>query len=497
MKSVNFQKKFETDLRKYYLPNVNTEAKLAGLVGVQYDRVIVEVDSTKDNKKTVYEHNGTNWVYINKVENIEHEITFSDEGNIYITDKDRKPKLMSSLLPYEDIDDLLDKDPAIHNKLYITKKGKLYFYNTDGAYKLVSGGGGAGGTNRLADVATKALIATTYPKPDNYDSVVVTADETHDGQTTWYYYNGTTWAYQGIYFPETVELVVSERNVRTAVIAPNVDYTIPIKYLVGNGHLEIYLEGEPLVKDVDYIEVGTNTYVSTKIQFKNTIPKEARITFKRVVSSYIGDSMISRMSAEGWLKYMNEAYNDMDDLILKNSLKLINAVLGSNISGILQDMTAIVMNSIYLDKTNNKLYRAKVSKSGTWTAGNTTDFYFMGLSDSSVNAKNSIDKAYNAKVTFAVNYTTKAITILDSYNIQSVVRTSQGLYRITFANPLPSQYPTFALTSREDNDTNECAYNARIARGYTYNTNYVDISYGYYTTGQIYTDPGVIALVAF
>lgn len=48
---------------------------------------------------------------------------------------------MSSLLPYEDIDDLLDKDPAIHNKLYITKKGKLYFYNTDGAYKLVSGGG--------------------------------------------------------------------------------------------------------------------------------------------------------------------------------------------------------------------------------------------------------------------------------------------------------------------------------------------------------------------
>ena len=67
MKSVNFQKKFETDLRKYYLPNVNTEAKLACLVGVQYDRVIVEVDSTKDNKKTVYEHNGTNWVYINKV----------------------------------------------------------------------------------------------------------------------------------------------------------------------------------------------------------------------------------------------------------------------------------------------------------------------------------------------------------------------------------------------------------------------------------------------
>jgi hypothetical protein len=109
---------------------------------------------------------------------------------------------------------------------------------------------------------------------------------------------------------------VSERNVRTAIIAPNIDYTIPIKYLVGKGHLEIYLEGEPLVKDVDYTEVGTNTYVSTKVQFKNTIPKEARIIFKRVVSSYIGDSMISRMSAEGWLKYATDAWTGLNTLVM-------------------------------------------------------------------------------------------------------------------------------------------------------------------------------------
>ena len=159
MKSVNFQKKFEADLRKKYLPDLENKAGLVGLVGVQYDRVIVKVDSTKENKKTVYEHNGVSWVYVNKVENIEHEITFTDDHNIYITDKDRKPKLMGDVLPFEDIDDLLDKDPAIYNKLYITKRGKLYYYNSDGAYKLVSGGGGAGGTNRLADVATSLPLS--------------------------------------------------------------------------------------------------------------------------------------------------------------------------------------------------------------------------------------------------------------------------------------------------------------------------------------------------
>ena len=320
-------KELESNIK--VLKEVSTYAALSTVTsptsGLQ---VIVLADETHSGKKSKYQYSGSAWTFVALLDDLDHKLIFTEQHNMYLTNKNKQPVKIGDLLPYDDIDALIAANPAILNKLFITKKGKLYYYNTDGNYKLVSGGGGGAGTNRLADVATKALIATTYPKPDDYDSVVVTTDETHDGQTTWYYYNGTTWAYQGIYFPETIELVVSERNVRTAVIAPNVDYTIPIKYLVGNGHLEIYLEGEPLVKDVDYIEVGTNTYVSTKIQFKNTIPKEARITFKRVVSSYIGDSMISRMSTEGWLKYMNEAYNDMDDLISKNSLKLINAVLG-------------------------------------------------------------------------------------------------------------------------------------------------------------------------
>ena len=316
MKSVNFQKKFEADLRKKYLPDLETEAGLVGLVGVQYDRVIVKVDSTKEDKKTVYEHDGVSWVYVNKVENIEHEISFTDDHNIYITDKDRKPKLMGDVLPFEDIDDLLDKDPAIYNKLYITKKGKLYYYNRDGAYKLVSGGGGAGGTNRLPDVATYAEIITTYPKPDDWDCVVVLNDEGHDGQKTWYVFDGAVWAYQGIYFNETLVQEISDRGVRTSVINADTDYELPFEYIIGRKHLEIHVEDELLIQDIDYVEdTLTAGYVSNKIQFKYAIPKEARLIFKRKVSTSEGDSRITRITKDLWLSYANLGWTGLNNLV--------------------------------------------------------------------------------------------------------------------------------------------------------------------------------------
>ena len=324
MKSVNFQKKFEADLRKKYLPDLENEAGLVGLVGVQYDRVIVKVDSTKEDKKTVYEHDGTTWVYVNKVENVEHEITFTDDHNIYITDKDRKPKLMGDVLPFEDIDDLLDKDPAIYNKLYITKKGKLYYYNSDGAYKLVSGGGGAGGTNRLADVATYAAIATTYPKPDDWDCVVVLNDEGHDGQKTWYVFDGAVWAYQGIYFNETLVQEISDRGERSSVIDADTDYELPFEYIIGRKHLELYVEDELLIRGIDYVEdTLTNGYVSNKIQFKHTIPKEARLIFKRKVATSEGDSRITRITGELWLKFLDTAYTDFDTKLKNTGLSIV------------------------------------------------------------------------------------------------------------------------------------------------------------------------------
>lgn len=50
-------------------------------------------------------------------------------------------------------------------------------------------------------------------------------------------------------------------------ISENTDYTIPLKYQVGNNSLDIFYMGEKLVKDEHYIEVGETGNISTIIQF--------------------------------------------------------------------------------------------------------------------------------------------------------------------------------------------------------------------------------------
>lgn len=489
MKTLRITKNLESNLRKKYLNNINTDADLVSLVGVQYDRVVVDVDSSKNDSKTVYEHDGTSWVFIAKVSDVEHELIFTEDRDIYITDKDRKLMKMGDVLPFEDIDDIVAKDPAILNKLFITKKGKIYFYNEDGEYKLVSGGGGAGGTTRLADVNAYADIATSYPKPDDYSAVVVLSDENHDGQKTWYIYEENVWNYQGIYFPETLEIKISLANTRELDILADTDYTLPLAYLVGKDHLEIYLDGELLTKDTDYVEVGTDSYMSTTIQFKNTIPIESRLMFKRVVSSYMGDSMISRMSKESWMKYFEEAYSDFDNKILTNSLKIVSAILGQPISGIIQDVSEIVKDCYYLDKDSNNIYLAKLNKTSTWITPVPSDFII-------VNLFSNHQKSYKAKVTFYIGLD-DSVTIVDSYNIGSVLRQSAGKFRINFSVPLDTDRFTVALANRMDEDSNENAYTARIARGYTHNINYIDIVHGHYNAGNFYNDPGIISVTIF
>ncbi len=333
MKTLRITKNLESNLRKKYLNNINTDADLVSLVGVQYDRVVVDVDSSKNDSKTVYEHDGTSWVFIAKVSDVEHELVFTEDRNVYITDKDRKLMKMGDVLPFEDIDDIVAKDPAILNKLFITKKGKIYFYNEDGEYKLVSGGGGSGGTNRLADVNTYAAIATTYLKPDDWDCVVVLNDEGHDGQKTWYVFDGATWAYQGIYFNETLVQEISDRGVRSSVINADTNFTLPFEYIVGRKHLEIYVEDELLIQGVDYVEDTLTTgYASNKIQFKYAIPKEARLIFKRKVATSEGDSRITRITGELWLNYANKMWDGLNDMVASLGFDMLTKTINVDAS---------------------------------------------------------------------------------------------------------------------------------------------------------------------
>ena len=147
--------------------------------------------------------------------------------------------------------------------------------------------------NWRTSVATFADVAG-ITSPLGMDAVVVLADETKNGQPTQYYHDGYNWIYNGVYFKESLEVVVSERNVRATDILLNTDYTLPLKYTVGSGHLEVFYDDVQLLRGADFIEVGTLATVSDKIQFKNTIPKEARLIFKRDIAGKYDETMSAR-----------------------------------------------------------------------------------------------------------------------------------------------------------------------------------------------------------
>ena len=130
--------------------------------------------------------------------------------------------------------------------------------------------------------------------PIGMDAVVVLADETRNGQPTQYYHDGYNWVYNGIYFKEALEVVTSERNTRGSDTISGTDFTLPLKYVVGSGHLHIYYDEVALVAGVDFTEVGTAGTVSNKIQFTNTIPKEARLIFKRDIAGKYDETMSAR-----------------------------------------------------------------------------------------------------------------------------------------------------------------------------------------------------------
>lgn len=78
------------------------------------------------------------------------------------------------------------------------------------------------------------------------------------------------------------------QTVQTAIIttsttiAQNTNYTIPLKYRVGDNSLEVIYMGERLIKGTHYIEVGNTGEVSNTIQFYNwgqAVPSGRTIEF--------------------------------------------------------------------------------------------------------------------------------------------------------------------------------------------------------------------------
>ncbi len=63
-------------------------------------------------------------------------------------------------------------------------------------------------------------------------------------------------------------------------IEANTNYTLTKAYLVGKNNLFVFFEGTLLIKDENYIEVGTEETKSTTIQFKDwDVPVGSKIEF--------------------------------------------------------------------------------------------------------------------------------------------------------------------------------------------------------------------------
>lgn len=82
---------------------------------------------------------------------------------------------------------------------------------------------------------------------------------------------------------ERISMVEPDMYVVTALetIVQNTDYQTPATYEVGSNNLEIYWEGVLLVKDKNYIEVGSEGEMSSTIQFLDwDIDIDETLTFK-------------------------------------------------------------------------------------------------------------------------------------------------------------------------------------------------------------------------
>ena len=87
-----------------------------------------------------------------------------------------------------------------------------------------------------------------------------------------------------------------------------------------------------------------------------------------------------------------------------------------------------------------------------------------------------------------VGDTEEPIWIDRSFNVSYIQKISAGIYRVHFEHKLDVADIVPLTDSTQSYDDNDNAYNTRISRGYVPNEEYVDISHGYHTTLNVYTD---------
>ena len=120
-------------------------------------------------------------------------MSFTNEGNLYITKQDGSQLKVSDLMTgYDDKSDLQLQNPQLENKLYLTKNHKLYVY--DGSkYELISGGDGQGVNDDILSLLLELEDKTDTFEYNNDDEIVsmsrVYVNPNLDNENTVYSYD--------------------------------------------------------------------------------------------------------------------------------------------------------------------------------------------------------------------------------------------------------------------------------------------------------------------
>ena len=209
--------------------------------------------------------------------------------------------------------------------------------NKKAVYSFVNGeliveSGGTRTINWRTTVATYALVAG-ITTPVGLDAVIVNADETHNGNKTWYLYDGYAWNYKGAYQKRETDYFLSPKDTRGTIVNQLV---LDFDYIVGNGELDIYLDG--VLANQYLTEFGDAGFSSKTVKFKIDIPISTDIEVKKSVPN-IDDE--PRTNDEVYVAAFKHNYTDIEKYIRYEK----SVVIG-------YDTFADVQNDILLVKEN-------------------------------------------------------------------------------------------------------------------------------------------------
>ena len=311
---------------------------------------------------------------------------------------------------------LVEQDETLQNKQTI------YSYMNE---ELFLESGGSNFINWLPTVNTFADIATTYLTPIGLDAVIVTADETHNNNKTWYKHDGYNWIYKGAYHKRETYTYTSLKGTRPDVLVTGSPLPIEFEYIVGNKELDLYLDG---VLSSQYLkEYGDLGFTSKAISLLIDVPNNTNITVRKFVANVDDEP---RTNDDTFVAATIHNWDAIDLYVKYNKTKVIN-----------YDNFTDVLNDTLLNKENQVIrtlgHTTKNDGKGRYWILETTDKDFAFKTKSGNYFINRLIGADELQIGAFIPYVTGAVappeTVIGSGQLANRVDYKR-IYNLAVAN---------------------------------------------------------------